>query len=157
MGAWGYFDDENDYAHDLWQNVTDKILPKSIIGVLKDRDVKFELSEPLMIDYLKTHSERVFTEIKKYVESRKEASYDKVGLILRAINFYSTQKRRPNSLPKMPKSFPKALLKIAQKENNITIKNLEAEKKKGWGKFEDRIKALNKQQKFFNQKVTKKK
>jgi hypothetical protein len=150
MGAWGYFDDDNDYVSDVWiYKIVCVTAPYSIIRLMKeDPNINTQMINDFENKFAENNPELVYSTIKKYIETEKE-SQNKSGIILRAIRVYSADPYSKNLPKTLPNSFPKDLLAEALKAN---VKTLVTEDfvGKGWKDVDERKRALHAQQKLFS-------
>ena len=160
MGAWGTYDDENDYVADVWVDIERKVMPKSFEEVSKSITKDHSLLNTLRREYAINNPKKLYIQIEKWIAEHKkymkkykenEREFDTlygniVGVCLKAIR---TLQKLPASDPlgsgifsslipeTLPRGYPESLRTEALKSLKILIdrvdKNLQ-----GWKHIESR-------------------
>jgi len=125
MGAWGYYDDQQDAVMDEWDNLLERVVPKTT----KDRGAFLRQNETMV--YRKLFSQVTILILEDAFEETDSVA---LGLILVAVRFFSTKKtqqeelitgfssrivrietRETEAFPReLPALFPKELCLVAQ-------------------------------------------
>ena len=158
MGAWGFFDDENDTTSDYWDDFTDKFCNKyykKISNIKENNSNQWEeyynqLDKIIINNKLKVAKSLIkyINEIESEIETYKEVDIIKSGLIIKLVRFGKVS----DKLPKLFDKFPSKLKNIACKSIKNTIEN---EDNSHWSNINKRLKALDEQYKLFHCKSQK--
>jgi hypothetical protein len=139
MGAWGYYDDENDATLDCWGKIIDRYIKKYYPNIRQsdDYDKYYELMNKII--------KRDKCEISKFIYKTIKPSEKKyvVGIAVRLVRLASGKKALPK---KLFRGFSENLRKLVCKHIKMNIKKNGIV---GWKSNEDRIKALLNEEKLF--------
>lgn len=158
MGAWGYFDDENDETHDYWDEFMNKYSKKhhkNIYKILKSKKCdKYEDYYNKLEPELKKERVKVANEMLKFIKNKKfdieeHPERPKIGLI----NIVAKLGNKDFST-KLPKKlftkFPKELSELACK---LVTNALENDCGSNWKDIKKRKRALNIEAKLYKCKL----
>lgn len=140
MGAWGYYDDENDNVADIWQEIMEAVLPKSFHEI-ENHVTDYEAINRVKINYVNNNEKKLYLSIKKWFTGYKSyaKNYDNphiniVGIALKAAR---QLQHMPSSDPlgsgifdsmipiELPNRYPVWLRKEALKSVKAQLKNID--------------------------------
>ena len=149
MGTWGTFDDENDEALDIVDNIIEKCLPVEI-NKLSDKD--YEKYNKQQREFLLKNKKKVYKEIMKWIGnySSKNSSDYVLRFVVSPLVYFARYFQENEPIPtiyiimglpeKLPDDFPNILQKIAIMVLKYELKNVDLNEE-GWD-IEERKNAL---------------
>lgn len=146
MGAFGYYDDENDNVLDIWENVTRLTLPKYFIDLTKNVD-EHEALDKVIDSYLYKNINKLQKNIEIWIEKemKKLIDYENiksnikklinqesikqniVGICIKLAKFINNNSNSnlKNSYETLPKKYPSLLRKQALRVLNLLTNTVE--------------------------------
>lgn len=146
MGAWGYYDDENDCCCDSWMDLIDQFYQK--FGEKTEKELSCEDIEKIVFNTLNENPDSYNFIIDNFLNF---SDSEKIGLSLNLIKLLNRQDLQIQPLfgfppdsdlnkLELPKNFPEKLTDLVIESIKIKLVDIENE---GWADNQERKKALN--------------